>query len=75
MQGDVPEKNQFEILITAQEAYPRLEALFLDAKERIDMGFRLFDPSTRLLSERARAVGDTWTDLFLHTLKRGFRLT
>lgn len=71
MQGDVPEKNQFEILITAQEAYPRLEALFLDAKERIDMGFRLFDPSTRLLSERARAVGDTWTDLFLHTLKRG----
>lgn len=61
----------FEVLVTAQEAYPKLEALFLDAQHRVDMGFRLFDPRTRLLSRRAREVGETWADLFQHTLNRG----
>lgn len=60
-----------EILITARQAYPRLEALFLDARDDIIMGFRLFDPCTRLRSDAALAVGQTWADLMLHTLNRG----
>ncbi|WP_170842079.1 phospholipase D family protein [Pacificibacter marinus] len=60
-----------EVLVTAQEAFPRLESLFLSAQTSIVMGFRLFDPRTKLLSEAARGVGDTWADLFLHTLNRG----
>ena len=62
---------ELEVLLTAQEAYPRLEALFLSARHSIAMGFRLFDPHTRLLSDAGRAIGETWSDLFLHTLNRG----
>jgi phospholipase D1/2 len=69
--GGSTEHSDLEILVTASEAYPRLEALFLAARGRIDMGFRLFDPRTQLQSDAARAVGDTWLDLFLHTLNRG----
>jgi hypothetical protein len=58
-------------LLTAQEAYPRLEALFLTARHSISMGFRLFDPNTRLLSDAGWAIGETWSDLFLNTLNRG----
>lgn len=70
-QGGSVRQPELEILVTAQEAYPRLEALFLGAQRRIEMGFRLFDPCTRLQSSAAQAVGDTWADLFLHTLNRG----
>lgn len=70
-QGGSLDQSDLEILVTAHEAYPRLEALFLDAKKNIDMGFRIFDPRTKLRSKRARAVGGTWADLFLHTLNRG----
>ena len=70
-QGVSPHPCELEILVTASEAYPRLEALFLAAHDRVDMGFRLFDPRTKLRSDAARAIGDTWADLFLHTLNRG----
>ncbi len=62
------------LLVTAHEAFPALESLFLDAQDRIAAGFRIFDPDTTLLSDRARAVGRTWFDLILHTLRRGVRL-
>ncbi|PVH29145.1 phospholipase D family protein [Pararhodobacter oceanensis] len=63
--------DHLEILVTARQAYPRLEALFLSAQSHIRLGFRLFDPRTRLLSEDARKIGDTWSDLLLHTINRG----
>lgn len=59
------------VLITAEEAYPVLETLFLEARREIRMGFRIFDPATPLYSARARTVGRDWFDLLIHTLRRG----
>ncbi|WP_339768915.1 phospholipase D-like domain-containing protein [uncultured Pseudosulfitobacter sp.] len=64
---------QARIFLTASEAYPALETLFLDAKEEILAGFRVFDPATPLYSDRGRDIGDTWFDLIEHTLRRGVR--
>lgn len=64
-----------EVLVTAQEAYPRLEELFLEASDKIEMGFRLFDLRTKLKSPRACAIGEIWADLFVHTLNRGIPIT
>ena len=61
------------IFLTASEAYPALETLFLDAEEELLAGFRVFDPATPLYSERGREIGDTWSDLIEHTLRRGVR--
>ena len=60
-----------EVLVTANVAYPRLESLFLTARSDIRMGFRLFDPTTRLLSKAGLAVGAVWADLIVDTLNRG----
>ncbi len=60
-----------EVLVTANEAYPRLESLFLAARSDIRMGFRLFDPTTRLHSDAGLAVGKVWADLIVDTLNRG----
>ena len=65
---------QRAVLITASEAYPVLERLFLEARGNIRMGFRIFDPRTRLRSDEARAIGEDWFDLLLHTLARGVRI-
>ncbi len=59
------------ILITAEEAFPALEGLFLSARREIRMGFRIFDPATPLYSDAGRAVGRDWFDLLVHTLMRG----
>ena len=59
------------LLVTAEEAWPVFETLFLDARADIRMGFRLFDLSTALYSPRARAIGRDWFDLVIHTLRRG----
>jgi len=55
------------IILTAAEAYPVLETVFLDATEQIVGNFLVFDPETRLRSDRARAVGATWFDLVADT--------
>lgn len=60
-----------EILVTAAEAYPALERAFLSAKHEIVAGFRVFDLKTKLRSDEARAIGATWFDLMIHTLRRG----
>ncbi len=60
-----------EVLVTAAEAYPALERAFLTAEHEIVAGFRVFDLKTRLRSPEARAVGRTWFNLMIHTLKRG----
>ncbi|MCB1339738.1 MAG: phospholipase [Pseudooceanicola sp.] len=67
-------RSTFIPLITAQEAYPALEREFLRAEREIWASFRIFDPSTRLRSDEAQAVGETWFDLIVHTLRRGIAL-
>ena len=61
-------------LITAEEAYPAFEERVLAARSHIRMGFRIFDPLTRLRSEAGRAVGRDWFDLLVHALARGVRI-
>ncbi len=64
----------FRFLLTAQEAYVAFEEAVLDSTEDIRAGFRVFDFSTRLHSERAREIGQDWFDLIEHALRRGVRL-
>ncbi|WP_240512235.1 phospholipase D-like domain-containing protein [Pseudoruegeria sp. SK021] len=58
-------------LVTAAEAYPTLERAFLTAETEIWASFRIFDLSTKLRSLEARAIGDSWFELMVHTLQRG----
>jgi phospholipase D1/2 len=67
--------DDLRLMLTAAEAYPYLEDLFLNARHRVAAGFRIFDPETRLISDAARAVGETWADLVAHTLRRGVPVT
>ena len=66
--------QDLEIAITAGEAYPKLEQAFLNAKQEISCSFRVFDFCTRLRSEDARKIGETWFDLMEHTLDRGIKV-
>lgn len=59
------------MLVTASETYPELERAFLAAEKVVLAGFRIFDLSTRLHAPEAREIGETWADLFVHTLDRG----
>lgn len=70
-----PVLPQVEVLVTAAEAYPALERAFLAAKTEIVAGFRVFDLKTRLHSPEALAIGDSWFDLMIHTLRRGVAVT
>lgn len=65
----------FDVLLTAQEAFPALEREFLNAKNEIAAGFRIFDPTTKLRSAEALQIGDTWCDLITDTLNRGVKLS
>ncbi|MHA6263316.1 phospholipase D-like domain-containing protein [Arenibacterium sp. CAU 1754] len=67
-------RQTFKVLLTAQEAFPEFERLFLAAEHEIKLSFRIFDPWTRLQSPEAQAIGDTWMDLISHTLARGVRI-
>ena len=66
--------NDLQVLVTAREAYPVFEEAVLAATERVDMGFRIFDPRTPLYSDAARALGETWVDLLLHKLNQGVKI-
>ena len=70
-----PIVDGLQVLVTAGEAYPALERAFLAAEAEIVAGFRVFDLKTRLRSPEGLAVGRTWFDLVIHTLRRGIRLT
>ncbi|MFP4569136.1 phospholipase D family protein [Rhodosalinus sp.] len=63
-----------QVMLTAEEAFPYLEDMFLTARDRIAAGFRIMDPTTQLQSEAARRVGDRWADLVADTLARGVRV-
>ncbi len=67
--------RDFEVLITASEAYPAFERLFMGAEREILCGFRIFCPWTRLRSPEALKIGETWFDLIAHTLSRGIRFS
>ena len=61
-------------LVTAEEAYPAFEERMLAARSHVRMGFRIFDPLTKLRSEAGRAVGRDWFDLIVDALSRGVRI-
>ena len=61
-------------LVTAEEAYPAFEERMLAARSHVRMGFRIFDPLTRLRSEAGLAVGRDWFDLIVDALARGVRI-
>jgi hypothetical protein len=57
--------------LTASEAYPALEAIFLAAKTEVWASFLVFDLETKLRSDAGLAIGQTWFDLLVHVLRRG----
>ncbi|MBM7069923.1 phospholipase D family protein [Actibacterium sp. 188UL27-1] len=65
--------DRFEVLITADQAWPEFERAILEARTEISAAFRLFDFTTRLRSPEAREVGETWFDLVAHVVRRGVR--
>lgn len=69
-----PQDGRFEVLITAEQAWPAFERAVLEAREEISGSFRLFDLDTVLLSAEAQAVGETWADLIADALQRGVRV-
>lgn len=66
--------SDFEVLLTADQAYPAFERAFMDARTEIWASFRVFDPDTLLRSPEARRIGTTWFDLVADTLARGVTL-
>ncbi|WP_092066403.1 phospholipase D family protein [Poseidonocella pacifica] len=73
---DLPDEDtrqDFEVMVTAEQAWPVFEREVLAAREEISCGFRVFDLATPLLSDAAREVGETWFDLLAHVLSRGVR--
>lgn len=71
---NAPEAPQLTPLFTAEQAFPAFEHLLLNAQHRVSLCLRVFDPTTRLHSPEARAIGRDWTDLLAHTLARGVAL-
>ncbi|MGB0659898.1 MAG: phospholipase D family protein [Mangrovicoccus sp.] len=67
--------EQFQFLLTAEEAYPAFEEAVFKARREISASFRVFDPQTRLRSEIAQSIGATWADLLAHVLRRGVNIT
>lgn len=64
----------FDVLLTADQAYPVLERAFMNARSEIWAGFRVFDLTTKVRSKAAKGVAKTWFDLIIHTLARGVSL-
>lgn len=67
--------SDFQVLVTAEEAWPKFERAVLTARESLSAGFRLFDMDTRLRSAEAKSIGDTWFDLLAHVLSNGVHVT
>lgn len=67
--------TSLDVFVTAEEAFPAFERLFMSAEDSILAGFRIFDLATRLRSPEAQNIGETWFDLFEHTLARGVDIT
>ncbi|MFP7673864.1 phospholipase D family protein [Marivita sp. S0852] len=63
--------DDFEVLITANEAWPAFERAVLNARQEVIAGFRIFDMRTKLRSAEARKIGDDWFDLLAHVANNG----
>lgn len=59
-------------LVTAAEAYPVMEQMVRSARRRIWMSFRVFDPSTPLLTDTTGH--ETWRDLLARKLDEGVEI-
>lgn len=70
----VHDADDLQVFITAAEAYPEMERAFLHAKREIWASYRVFALSTKLRSEEAKRIGETWFDLIVHVLKKGVEL-
>lgn len=68
-----PAITECQIYFNAAEAYPAFETLCLSAKTEVIACFRVFDLTTRLRSDAARNIGETWFDLILHMMNAGVR--
>jgi phospholipase D1/2 len=66
--------DDLRVMLTAEEAFPCLEQMFLSAERRIVAGFRIFDPTTQLQSAEARSRFDDWCGLVIDTLARGVQV-
>ena len=70
--ADAPDReDMFEVLVTAQEAWPAFERAVLRAETVVRASFRIFDFATFLHSDEAKELGTTWADLVEHILRKG----
>lgn len=73
--GDWSMTSDFDVFVTADEAWPAFERAVLNAERSVRAGFRIFDMRTALRSPEARAMGKTWFDLLAHKLGQGLRFS
>ncbi|NIZ12092.1 phospholipase D family protein [Phaeobacter sp. HF9A] len=66
--------SDFTVLVTAEEAFPAFERAVLAARSHLTAGFRIFDMDTRLRSQEAQEIGETWFDLLAHLITKGIRI-
>lgn len=71
----VEQLADFDVLITADEAWPAFERAVLSARSKVHGSFRIFDLRTKLRSAEAQAIGDDWFDLLCHVIRRGVTVT
>ena len=71
----IEQDSDFEVLITAEEAWPAFERAVLGARSKIHGSFRIFDLRTKLRSAEAQSVGKDWFDLLTHVIQRGVAVT
>lgn len=64
--------NRVRPLVTAAEAYPLMEELILEAEERLHLSFRILDPFTPCVSDKATGAGfKDWGSLLVDAARRG----
>lgn len=61
--------------IDTARGWAALEEMVLDARQDVRAAFAAFDADAPLYSPRARAIGQCWRDLIIHTLGRGVKVS
>ena len=73
--SQIDRSSDFEVLITAEEAWPAFERAVLRAQTKFHGSFRIFDLRTKLRSPEGLAIGTDWFDLLAHVIRRGVSVT
>lgn len=73
--SQIDRSSDFEVLITAEEAWPAFERAVLRAQTKFQGSFRIFDLRTKLRSPEGLAIGTDWFDLLAHVIRRGVSVT